>query len=668
MKCKPTFLLYGTQVQQVKPENPIKKLHTRFSNEELKENPIIEKVLRPGKKVYFTIISKEQKPKFTNLDNSMDDAQQKRIIRINEFKEMFYNYIQEEKEKLGNFIEIQKENDKFSLNYYKILKDNNKFGTGTYLDHQYLIDIANRYHGRGIKVPKISIDKNVFSANPLILSGIDLEHYFLYSLGDKEKSSLFLNKIDKMTDKKISGFNYSDQEMKEYEALVKNEKPKGYIPPNILIPQLQDDVQKLQNACDNANDLKKYFDDLQQKSHTQKNKNKIGNNRSFSNIFSDILKKNKNNHLNNKIVLKKNLSFLMNNRNTSTSTRANVSNRIPSEKSGKIMSYRNISKSDISSTISHEKPKLIKKIPNISPFSCKNKNKSIKNSLFDESPINKNSKDIFDLSRFFDKKEEKKLNTLYKSILNNNSGNNSLKNIFNLKKNKKIIKKNLTSLKSISFSKYSKETNKNDISKEDKEQESEYDDIKILKNELDKNNNNEMYICTQEGSKENIEDISSNKIINTNNNLILNKIEENKNHENEKNNSVPIILNENEIKYRETEKMFDSVAEDMLLKSKNKNLICDYLQSRGYKAFEKYKCKDAYLNINRMKVKAIERNFLLEEFKIRNGENLKKTSLSNQQKSIIKVNDLYDKEILNNEYELKKILCERNVEKENIDF
>ena len=68
-----------------------------------------------------------------------------------------------------------------------------------------------------------------------------------------------------------------------------------------------------------------------------------------------------------------------------------------------------------------------------------------------------------------------------------------------------------------------------------------------------------------------------------------------------------------------------------------------------------------------MKTKAIERNFLLEEFRIRNGE-YTKTPLSHKQQAIIEKNEIYEKEIEKNEYTLKKLLCEKNIDKDNIDF
>ena len=67
-----------------------------------------------------------------------------------------------------------------------------------------------------------------------------------------------------------------------------------------------------------------------------------------------------------------------------------------------------------------------------------------------------------------------------------------------------------------------------------------------------------------------------------------------------------------------------------------------------------------------MKTKGIERNFLLEEFKIRNGE-YSKTPLSHKQQAIIDKNEFFAKEIERNEYILKQLICEKNINKESMD-
>ena len=185
MKGKPPFILYSNinkpQSSQIskKSINPIYKIYNKIPVNVLKETPEIEKLVHPDPKVYYSGIKKYEKPKMMSIKYNMNDELQKKISNINEFREMFYNYNEEEREQLNDFFDIQDENNKFSRNFQKVQKEKNKFSTGTYLDHQYLIGIASRYATRGIRVPKVSVDKNVFSANPLILGGSDLERYFL---------------------------------------------------------------------------------------------------------------------------------------------------------------------------------------------------------------------------------------------------------------------------------------------------------------------------------------------------------------------------------------------------------------------------------------------------------------------------------------------------------
>ena len=679
MKGKPPFILYNNinkpQTSQFtkKPKNPLRLIYSRIPYAVLKETPVIEKLIHPESKIHYSEISKYHKPKMIKIDNNMSDSQQKKISNLNEFKEMFYNYNQEEREQLSNFVEVQEENDKFSHNYKKVQKDKNKFSTGTYLDHQYLVGLASRYAMRGIKVPKISSDKNVFSANPLILGGSDLEHYFLYNLGDRKKSSIFLNKVENLITKKLTGnYVFTDKEMKKFEALQKNEIPKGYISPNILIPKLKNDIKQIQDTYDNLDDFDKFFENKDKESNTQIKKRiipKLGSTRSYNNILSDIYQRNINTTKNNKIIIKKNLSFINNininnnNKYTSISTRAyGASKRFSSSNSRNIISYKDISKSNISSAVSREKSKNIKYSPILSPFSHRN-NTNTYNNLFNEITKNNNSNDFFILSKPFEYPEKNTFNFLYDNIGKNN--NKSTGNILNLKNNKKIIKKNLILLrKNSSFSKTSKETklkSENNISKEDKEQESEYDDIKLLNKELENNddtkNDNKEIEKSKENSKRNIDDNITNK-----------NIDNQKNEEIKYNNEISENRENKTIKVNENvEKIFDSVIANGYKFRRNKNVIKDFLKSKGYNTEKKFASKDAYININRMKTKAIERNFLLEEFRIRNGE-YTKTPLSHKQQAIIEKNEIYEKEIEKNEYTLKKLLCEKNIDKDNIDF
>ena len=685
MKGKPPFILYSNinkpQSSQIskKSINPIYKIYNKIPINVLKETPEIEKLVHPDPKVYYSGIKKYEKPKMMSIKYNMNDELQKKISNINEFREMFYNYNEEEREQLNDFFDIQDENNKFSRNFQKVQKEKNKFSTGTYLDHQYLIGIASRYATKGIRVPKVSVDKNVFSANPLILGGSDLERYFLYNLGERKKSSAFLNKVNHIIRKKITGNNnLSEEEMKKFEKLKKNEKPKGYIPPNILIPQLKNEINQTKSTYENLEDFDKFFEDkdkdnsLNYKPQNSRLILKLKNSHSCNNIFDNIIRKNDNN----KIKIKQNLSFIKNIKKvnnikfSSVSTRANgPSKRISSSNSGNIISFKDISKSNVSSAISREKSKFLKYTPILSPFNRGNNNSNLYNNLYNDiTKKENNSNDFFILSKPFDYPEKDAYNVLYDNI--KKKKNKSARIISNNINNKKIIirKKLFSFRKNSAFSKISKSINN---LKEDKEQESEDDEIRLLNKELEGKNDIKI---TNEQSNSNINinnenDLSDkNNEINDNDNNNLEKQKKIKISKDLINNmqEIGVQTNKNDDNYIKIEKIFNSLLGDGYKSRRSKSVVSEFLKSRGYNISKKYASKDAYININRMKTKAIERNFLLEEFKIRNGD-YSKTPLSHVQQAIIDKNELYAQEIEKNEFILKKLLCEKNIDKESIE-
>ncbi len=132
-------------------------------------------------------------------------------------------------------------------------------------------------------------------------------------------------------------------------------------------------------------------------------------------------------------------------------------------------------------------------------------------------------------------------------------------------------------------------------------------------------------------------------------------------------NKIEPKTNKNEDNYIKIEKIFNSILGNEYKSRRSKSVINEFLKSRGYNTSKKFTSKDAYININRMKTKAIERNFLLEEFKIRNGE-YSKTPLSHKQQAIIDKNKFFEKEIERNEYILKKLLCEKNINKDGMEY
>lgn len=712
MKGKPPFILYSnlnkpqsSHLSNKHKNNKMSIIYSRIPDKVIKETPVIEKLVHPEPKVYYNIISKYKKPKMIKLDKNMEEEQQKKLSNLNDFREMFYNFNKEEKEQMGNYFDIQEENNKFLHNYKKVQKDKNKFGTGTYLDHQYLIGIASNYSSRGIKIPKISVDKNVFSANPLILGGSDLEHYFLYNLGDKKKSNIFLRKVDEIVKRKLTGNpNLSNEEIKRLEHLKKIEKPKGYIVPSILIPKLKNDINQNKFTYENLEDFDKFFEEMGKKDKNIYKKISIprmGNSRSCNNIFSDIYKSSSNttsNRLdydknkNKKIIIKKNLSFINNMKNnlnknkySSLSTNAYVGSQIfSSSNSQRHMSYKDISKTNVSSAVSREKI-YNPNSPIISPFNHRNFN-DIKS---DKSRNNPN--DFFILSKPLEYPEKNIYNILYDHVENAGKykSNSNIYKINDISNNKKILKKKLIIRQNSASSIFGRresllKNDNNDIILSKREnQESEEDELNLLNKELegkgDNKSSKEVNKVTNEEDRRNSINTNINLNINLNiNNNINNIIDKPKIKKIKFGNDFSNINNMNNIKtvepqfvkdensYRKIEKVFESILGNGYNSRRSKSEINDFLKSRGYNISKKVTSKDCYINVNRMKTKAIERNFLLEEFKIRNGE-YSKTPLTSKQQAIIDKNEFYTKQIERNEYILQKLLCEKNIEKETTD-
>ena len=89
----------------------------------------------------------------------------------------------------------------------------------------------------------------------------------------------------------------------------------------------------------------------------------------------------------------------------------------------------------------------------------------------------------------------------------------------------------------------------------------------------------------------------------------------------------------------------------------------DFLKKRGYDPLRKFNVRDNVLNINRMKNRAVERNFIKEEYLLRNSDN-GKAPLSDEQEKIIKQNEKIINKMEENDYILKKIIIEKKIDKD----
>ena len=623
-----------------KYKTKLHKIYERIPIKVLKKRPEIEKLVFPEPLIIYEGLSRLEKSEKIKIPKGISESKEKKINSLNEFKDVVYNFNKMEKLYISNDL-IKKENKIFAKEYKRLLKEKNKFSTGTYLDQKYLIAIANHYAQKGMKIPKISNDKNIFKSNPLILTGVDLENYFLYNLGEKYKSSIYLEKLDEIVNRKLTG-NYalSDEEIRRLEFLKENEKPKGYIPLDQLIPKLQNDIIKTQNTIDNL-----------EKENNNKDNSKDNNNENIINNNFDINTKEDNNSSaktrnkqNNKyfdystnmtlssrkIKIKKSLSLINYNKytsriNSSASTKANKSKRFSFLNSHIALPYiAKNNKSNINSAISRDKTRLIYPVE----ISKKNILNYLKQKLLESDKI----RDLFSGKKQINKTiDSENINTI-----------NSLNSANSISKNKKILRKSLKSINSInSLTSIGKGSLISAISKDSKK------NILNLKKEIPKttinnniNNENKVVVNIFKGKEKEID--GENQI----------SIETQRKEEDREEDS-----------YKKCESMFDKILQGKFQTNRSKSVLSDFLKGRGYKRIKNFSNKDNVLNLHKMRNKSIERNYILEEFKLRNGDN-GKIPLTEQQQSIINKNESIIKKLEKNVYQFRKIFCEKNIDKE----
>ena len=585
----------------------LRKIYQKIPIKELKKKPEIEKLVFPEPVVIYRGISKNKYSEKMKIPKDLTDDKKKKINSLNEFKEKLFRFNKNEKADEKN-VEIKKENNKFSKDYDQLMKEKNKFSTGTYMDYEYLIKIANHYAAKGIKIPKISRDNNIFKSNPLILSGNELEYYFLYNLGDRKKSSIYLNKADEIATRKLTG-NYilSDEETRHLELLRKNENPKGFVPLDILIPKLKQDIINTKSTIDNLS-IKNYYED----NPTIKSRNKIDNKENKDNIYvysTNITKSSKK-------ILKKSLSLANYNIyssriNSSASTKEYKSKRF-SLLSPHILlpNIERDSQTNIASAISRD-DKMIK----LTKFKLGKRNilGDIKQKLINNNRL----RDIF---------------SGYERVSNTIDSEKDNFNINLIPNKKKILKRSLKSLDSVNsltsirtnslMSAFSKKSNIN-------------------------SNQNENPITND---------------IKNNNNLMENIFNKDKESEREEDNKEDNNIDG----YKKCESIFDSILEGKYKSRRSKNELSDFLKKRGYNPDKKLNDKDSVLNISRIKNKSIDRNYILEEFRIRNG-NDKKYHLSEEQQKIINKHQSIIKRIESNDYIFKKVICEKPIDKDSFN-
>ena len=280
----------------------IESLIERASDDKIGNSFTLEQLRHSHSKSYIYILKHNNSSDLNKIKKNLSESEKELLSRINEFKK---NFIKFNKKKLLNmkfFHDLQKSNDEFTEGYHSIQNQKNKKNRieDTFMANEYFFKIANKYLLNKIKLPNMS--KNVFKSNPLIENKEKLHDYFKYNLNDSGKFLNYIEKLKNMVKRKIRGnYKLSLEEKERLQEIINKEKPKGYIPPDILIPMLQNDIAKSQNTYDNL--IKEYKINNKNKINTINEKQNFNmKNNFFSTIkFNSIRKVNNTNENNNNI-------------------------------------------------------------------------------------------------------------------------------------------------------------------------------------------------------------------------------------------------------------------------------------------------------------------------------------------------------------------------------
>ena len=701
MKLKRDFILYSNPSKSPPRERnngkELERVFQKIPAQTLEEMPQIIKAFQPERKPYLNGIKKDSKPEYIKLEKNMSEADIKMYSKINDMKDLVYEIDQDDDNPEGE--KIAEENAHFSRDYKKIKKEKNKFNRGTYLDYEPFLDISSKYVAKNMKVPNLSEDHNLFSANPLILQGSELENFIVYNLGDKTKGVQFLNRLDEYLERKISGnTKMSIKEMERLEKLKREEKPKGYIPPEVEISMLKNDISNCESSYKNLNELEEFF---KPKKNLFRPLTLKKNNSSF-NVFNNSLERSPTNKFRRKLTNNFNYENIYHNNSMITAT-TNIGITRKSSPKG----YEKNDVFHLGINVPREYqfklPKLETPIRSPSVFFNNNKHFASNSNKMKIRKISFNNSLKMDSNSMSRNNE---LSPIFNSMHNNGKEfNNRLQKMGNKNKMYKLLKlssyhSNIAANKKenpyistesevdeiLELNKQieNKSSNINEINKEEiKEKENEDEEIKKEKEEeknfeeTKENNEKERFsdvilnkkakqakieklrIVSKESMKNNQKN-KSKSIINS----IMPKINFNKdsNIKEKENKSYDAIkVDPNDIRYQKVENLFNIVKENTFngLQKETKKDIESYLGSRGKNVKKMMTTKGIYYNFHNLMKKSSERNIIMEEYMIRNRFNVKEP-LSTKQKIILDKNQGFVKEIIKQENKFNDILYKGN--------
>ena len=635
----------------------------RISEKEPTINQTLIQLKEKKRQSYILNLKNFNESDLNEIKEDMNNREKNLLLQINEFKKGTIEFEQDKKKIFNNFQNIKKENRYFSLLYKQFKKRTVKKVENELMKNDNFFKIANTYLLKNIRLPDLS--HNVFNSNPLILDNEHIKLYFIYNKNvDSQKFLNYLDRIKDILGRKILGsYSLSQDERRHLEELKRKEKPKGYIPPEVLIPSLQEDIIKTQftydcliNEYNNKNNINNNIN-INKNSVDSNISSYMNNNTSVNNMNNKSTKsifnlKNKKYDLK-KLIIKK-INFVKNSKKNNKLIKDSFSNN----------NYNNSSLDTTS--VPHDTKK-----NNISDINININNKTNlvnSNSMINiRSPLKERLKSNTQrVIQFFNKDLDEsnliKKNLLKKSFnsnINKEKEKNNLSNLSNLSTS--MIQGNklelFTPQKKVDFFKL---INFNEKEKENFREKNRHSSLKNLNvffpqyqspNYISEDLNNLNNNSKNDESKQNTRKINlnlSSRYDSFQKKLSMPEIKQK--YDNEKNQEINIENLYNKALNLNNKSYEDEVdLENYLLSTRGKNKNLNEIMS----------LKNTYFNIKKME-NNFYKNIIKEEYNFRIKNRIQGRFLNDKQNKILNKSDKFNSIFLRNANLFRKVICERD--------
>ena len=624
----------------------------RISEKEPTINPTLIQLKEKKRQSYILNLKNFNESDLNEIKEDMNNHEKNLLLQINEFKKGTIEFEQDKKKIFNNFQNIKKENRYFSLLYKQFKKRTVKKVENELMKNDNFFKIVNTYLLKNIRLPDLS--RNIFNSNPLILDKEHIKPYFIYNKGvDSQKFLNYLDRIKDILGRKILGsYSLSQDERRHLEELKRKEKPKGYIPPEVLIPSLQEDITKTQFTYDcliNEYNNKNNISNINKNSVDSNISSYMNNNTSVNNMNNKSTKSifnSKNKKIDLKKLIIKKINFVKNSKKNNKLIKDSFSNN----------NYNNSSLDTTS--VPHDTKK-----NNISDINININNKTNlvnSNSMINiRSPLKERLKSNTQrVIQFFNKDLDEsnliKKNLLKKSFnsnINKEKEKNNLSNLSNLSTS--MIQGNKLELfspqKKVDFFKL---INFNEKEKENFREKNRHSSLKNL-NVFFPQYQSSNYINEDlnDESKQNTRKINlnlSSRYDSFQKKLSMPKIKQKS--DNEKNQEINIENLYNKALNLNNKSYEDEVdLENYLLSMRGKNKNLNEIMS----------LKNTYFNIKKME-NNFYKNIIKEEYNFRIKNRIQGRNLNDKQNKILNKSDKFNSIFLRNANLFRKVICERD--------